>query len=287
MNWAFASGADQRPAIMGILNVTPDSFSDGGRFLAPDAAQVQVREMLDAGADIIDIGAESSRPGAAETGSDEQLRRLSPVLDAVLPLTSGRALVSVDTRSPDVARHALERGVSIINDISAAAAPGMLETIAEFGAGVVLMHMQGEPATMQDAPRYDDVVASIDAFLRERVAAAQAAGIGAGRIAIDPGIGFGKTRAHNLALVAGLGRFVATGSAVLLGASRKRFMGSLCAETEPTELVGATCATTALGVAAGVRLFRVHDVRANRQAADVAWACLPRASYEGLRLPGS
>lgn len=260
------------PAIMAVLNVTPDSFSDGGRFLEPERAVARARQMVEEGAAIVDVGGESTRPGAAPVPAEDQLRRILPVLERLrdaLPATVG---ISVDTRSARVAARVLAAGASIVNDISAGADPAMLEAVAAHGASIVLMHMQGEPATMQDDPRYDDVSAEVCAFLAARAAEARRHGIDAARLVVDPGIGFGKTRAHNLALLADLPRLVALGYPVLLGTSRKRFMGAICRETAPHELIGATCATTALGVAAGVRLFRVHDVRANRQALEVAWA---------------
>ncbi|MCB1746611.1 MAG: dihydropteroate synthase [Gammaproteobacteria bacterium] len=266
---------DDRPLVMGVLNVTPDSFSDGGRYAAIDAARVHAERMVAEGADIIDIGGESTRPGAAPVDAAVQLARVLPIIAALRARLPATVALSIDTRNADVAAAALDAGARIVNDVAAASAPGMLEGVAARGAGLVLMHMQGEPRTMQQAPRYEDVVAEVLEFLLARAAAAEAAGIARTAIAIDPGIGFGKTREHNLRLLAALPLFCASGYAVLLGTSRKRFMGAICAETEPTELVGATCATTALGVAAGVRIVRVHDVKPNRQAADVAWACRP------------
>lgn len=263
---------DDRPLIMGILNVTPDSFSDGGRHAQPDLAVAQALRMVEEGADIIDIGGESTRPGALAVPTDLQLQRVLPVLGALVSRLPARVAVSVDTRSPVVAEAAIAAGARIVNDISATRQPGMLELIAQSGAGLVVMHMQGNPQTMQQQPHYADVVGEVRDFLLQRIAACVALGIGRERIAIDPGIGFGKNREHNLRLLAALPAFVASGCAVLLGTSRKRFMGTICAETDANQLLGATCATTALGVAAGVRIFRVHDVKANRQAADVAWA---------------
>jgi dihydropteroate synthase len=181
--------------------------------------------------------------------------------------------ISIDTTLTEVAAAAVDAGANIVNDVSAGRDdPAMFTFVAQQRAPIVLMHMQGSPKTMQADPRYDDVVAEVRSFLTERAKIAIAAGVDAGQIAIDPGIGFGKTREHNLSLLAGIGELVATGFPVLLGASRKRFMGSLCYEREPANLESATCATTALGVLAGARCFRVHDVKANRQAADVAMA---------------
>jgi len=265
--------ADDRPLIMGILNVTPDSFSDGGLHGSVAAACAHAERMVAEGADIVDVGGESTRPGAAPVTPDEESARVVPVIAALAARLPASVALSVDTRNPGVADAALAAGARIVNDVSGARSPGMLETVARHQAGVVLMHMQGTPATMQRNPCYEDVVAEVAEYLLERAAAAVACGVAPAAIALDPGIGFGKTREHNLRLLAGLGRFTASGYAVLLGTSRKRFMGAICDESVPSELVGATCATTALGVQAGVRLFRVHDVKANRQAADVVWAC--------------
>ena len=270
-----------RPRIMGILNVTPDSFSDGGRWADADRAVEHGIEMCREGADVIDVGGASTRPGAERVDASEQkrrvvgvIRRLRRRLDREFPDVA----ISVDTTRVEVAAAALEVGAAILNDVSAGCDdPGMFGLAAQHPAPIVLMHMQGTPATMQQSPRYDEVVAEIVNFLGERVGAAVAAGAARSQILIDPGIGFGKTTEHNLGILAHLDRFVATGHPVLLGTSRKRFMGSICQEADerqpaPADLVGATCATTALGVAAGVAMFRVHDVRANRQAVDVARA---------------
>ncbi len=272
-----------RPLIMGILNVTPDSFSDGGRYSSVERAVQRASEMLREGADIIDIGGESTRPGAAPVPAAEQCRRVVDLIHAVRDLIvrsaatgcGHRAVISIDTRSDEVARAALDAGADWINDTSAGRdAPGMLALAAERAAPIVLMHRQGDPATMQDGPRYDDVVAEVRDFLAERARVAQAAGVAVERIMLDPGIGFGKRREHNLALLAGLDRLAGLGYPLVLGTSRKRFMGAICAETDPAALVHATCATTALGIAAGVGVFRVHDVAANRQAADTAAAIM-------------
>lgn len=267
----------QPPLLMGVLNVTPDSFSDGGRYTELELALAHAQRMIDDGASIIDIGGESSRPGSSDVSAREQTRRVLPILRALVAADNANVTYSVDTRSPDVARAALAAGASIINDISAGLNPGMCEVVAQYGAGLVLMHMQGTPDTMQHAPHYQDVVGEVLDYLGARAAAAETRGVAHEKIMIDPGVGFGKSKAHNLALLAALPRFVATGYPVLLGTSRKRFMGSICRETVFSELVGATCATTALGVQAGVRVFRVHDVKANRQALEVAWA-IDRAS---------
>lgn len=260
------------PCVMGVLNVTPDSFSDGGRHLAVDAALGRAAEMVEEGASIIDIGGESTRPGAQAVSDEEQCRRVLPVLEVLRKQLPAHVVLSIDTRSSTVAAAALSAGAQLINDVSGGRDPRLLQLAARESAALVLMHMQGEPESMQVAPSYQDVVAEVLAGLLAAARAAEAAGVARHSILIDPGIGFGKTREHNLRLLAGLPQFVATGYPVLLGTSRKRFMGAICRETSPTDLVGATCATTALGVAAGVKVFRVHDVRPNRQAAEVAWA---------------
>ena len=268
---------DGSPLIVGILNVTPDSFSDGGRFDTIEDACAHAVGMVAEGADIIDVGGESTRPGSSGVGEDTEIERVIPVLGALASRLPPHVPISIDTRNPRVAARAIEAGARLINDPSAAGTPGMLEMAAESGAGIVLMHMQGTPETMQLAPAYEDVVREVEAYLLARANLAVRAGVDPQRIAIDPGIGFGKTRRHNLQLLQRLDRLVATGFPVMLGTSRKRFMGAICGETEFSELLGATCATTAMGVAAGVRLFRVHDVKQNRQAADVAWACCQAA----------
>jgi len=257
---------------MGVLNLTPDSFSDGGRFASLDAAIVQASAMVEEGAAIIDVGAESTRPGSLPVPPEEQLRRSLDVIRVLRAALPSGVVLSIDTRSVTVARAALEAGAGMLNDVSAGAEAGMLQLAAEAGVPICLMHMQGTPRTMQHDPHYVDVVAEVRDALRVRVAAATAVGVPRGHCLIDPGIGFGKTRTHNLALLAALPVFVAEGCPVLLGTSRKRFMGAICQEADPCLLLGATCATTALGAAAGVKVFRVHDVRANRQAAEVAWA---------------
>jgi dihydropteroate synthase len=262
-----------RPRVMGILNVTPDSFSDGGRFRGEEHAVEHGLQMAREGAELIDVGGESTRPGAQRIPAAEQLRRVLPVIRGLRAGLPSEVSISIDTSNAEVAQAALDAGAAMINDVFAGRDdPEMLPLAARAGVPLALMHMQGEPGNMQDNPYYDDVVEEVRAFLLERAAAAEAAGVERAKIYIDPGIGFGKNRQHNLQLLASLDRFVHTGYAVLLGTSRKRFMGSICQVENYDELVAATCATTALGVTAGVRLFRVHDVRENRQALDVAWA---------------
>lgn len=262
-----------KPLIMGILNVTPDSFSDGGKYTQVDAAIEQVRIMVAEGVDIIDIGGESTRPGAKSVSQDEQISRVIPVIKAIRSEFSSDLLISIDTTLSGVAKAALEAGANIINDISAGQGDKKILTIAsEYEVPIILMHMQGTPQNMQDSPSYDDVVAEVSECLYNRAEEAIAAGVKKHNIVLDPGIGFGKRREDNINLLAYLDRIVAIGYPVLLGTSRKRFMGSLCNVSDPTELVTATAVTTALGVMSGVPLFRVHDVKENRQAADVAWA---------------
>lgn len=280
----------ENPKIVGILNLTPDSFSDGGRYADTDAAVDAARRMIADGADILDLGGESTRPGAHRIDADEQIRRVIPVIEQLLskPTPSGRGVcLSIDTTLTVVARAALDAGATIINDISAGLDPrprnktprprnetSMLHLAAERDVPIILMHLPGEPATMQVDPRYADVVTEVRDFLLRRTEAALAAGVKPQRIILDPGLGFGKTTEHNLRLLAHLGELVNTGYPILLGASRKRFLGEITGVTDPTQRVAATCATTAIGVMAGVRYFRVHDVAQNRHAADVTFAAL-------------
>lgn len=260
----LSSHRTRRPVVMGILNVTPDSFSDGGRFFDSAAAVEHARLLVREGADVLDVGAESTRPGSAGVGPDEQIRRLAGVLPAVVDL--GRP-VSIDTTSAAVAAFALDAGAVIVNDVSAGRADGdMLPLAAERGAGVVLMHMLGTPRDMQTDPRYDDVVAEVREFLARRTDAAVAAGVPAERIIVDPGIGFGKTLEHNLALLAGTGRLASLGRPVLVGPSRKRFLGELTGQGQPEQRVVATTAACLAAWARGASVFRVHDVSALVQA---------------------
>ena len=279
-----------RPLIMGVLNVTPDSFSDGGRHQDPDAAAARAARMVEEGADIVDVGGESTRPGAGRIPAAEQKRRVLPVIEALRATLPPQVLVSIDTTRAEVAAAALDAGASFVNDVSAGRDdPELLPLVAERDVPVVLMHMQGEPATMQQAPDYDDVVAEVAELLLERAALAVSAGVHRDAIVIDPGIGFGKRLEHNLALLAGLPMLVSHGFPVLVGTSRKSLLRTLCGTPPDGDLSGATAATTALAVAAGAAIFRVHDVRANRQAADVAWA-IQQASREagsGLLPPAS
>lgn len=265
--------ADRPPSIMGILNVTPDSFSDGGHFEGVERAVAHARRMVSEGARLIDVGGESTRPGAVRQPAKLQIQRTLPVIRALRRQLGQQPWISIDTRSVEVARAALDAGADMINDVSAGRdSPDMLALAAERKVPIVLMHMQGDPQTMQADPHYDDVVAEVSGFLVERAQAALDAGVAAQNIVLDPGIGFGKRRQDNIALLGALAELAGLGYPLLLGASRKRFMGRLCDTREPSDLVGATCATTTLAAVAGVRIVRVHDVMANRQAADVAWA---------------
>ncbi len=262
-----------KPLIMGILNITPDSFSDGGKYTRIDRALKQIVRMLAEGVDIIDIGGESTRPGSDSVAATEQQQRVIPVITAIRQQLKSNILISIDTTSGAVANAALEAGANIINDVSAGQDDqAILALAAQRDVSIILMHRKGTPKTMQINPYYDDVVQEVIDALNNRINAALTAGIKKENIALDPGIGFGKRRQDNLDLLANLDALVALGFPVLLGTSRKRFMGSLCDVTEPSELVTATAVTTALGVMAGVQIFRVHDVKENRQAADVAWA---------------
>jgi len=258
-----------RPVLVGILNATPDSFSDGGLHLDPGRAAAAAAEMVAAGAGALDLGAESTRPGARPVPADEELRRLLPVLRAVRPAV--RVPLAVDTTKAEVARRALDGGADLVNDVSAGRFdPGLLPLCARERVPVVLMHMQGTPATMQERPCYSDVVAEVAAFLGARARAAIAAGVAAEAIVIDPGIGFGKTAAHNCRLLHRLDVLVALGYPVLVGVSRKGFIGELLGGRPTGERLLGTAAAVALAVARGARLLRVHDVAAMREVVAVA-----------------
>jgi len=244
--------------VMGILNVTPDSFSDGGLFADADAAVAHGIAMARAGAAIIDVGPESTRPGSAPVAVEEQLNRALPVIERLAAETD--IPVSIDTKDAGVARAALDAGASVINDITALADEGMARLAAERDVCVILMHMQGTPATMQKAPRYTDVVGEVLEFLLARAKRSEGFGIRKDRIFIDPGIGFGKTTGHNLELLRNLDRFVCSGYRVVLGTSRKRFIGQITGRQDPTRRIFGTAATVALAAAAGVSIVRVHDV---------------------------
>ena len=260
------------PVIMGILNITPDSFSDGGEFFDPSRAVAHARRMVTEGAAIIDIGGESTRPGAQPVDAADQLARVLPVIESLKSELREACALSIDARVADVADRAVAAGATMINDISGGTDPDMLRVAASRDVPIVLMHMRGTPATMQNDPAYTDVVGEVCEFLAERAERAMRAGVARGNIIVDPGIGFGKSKRHNLEILHQLQRFKALGFRLMLGTSRKRFMGAICRETAFKDLVGATCATTTLGTLAGVDIFRVHDVRENRQAMEVAWA---------------
>ena len=260
------------PVIFGILNTTPDSFSDGGDFVDPEAAAGHAALMLAEGAAAIDVGGESTRPGADPVAEGEERRRTIPVIEAVLKANPDAA-ISIDTYRASTAEAALEAGARIVNDVSALRGdPRMAALVAEAGCPVVLMHMLGEPRTMQREPHYEDVVREVRDFLARRAEYAISAGVDAEKVILDPGIGFGKTLEHNLALLRHLDAIVDLGFPVLLGASRKRFLGAITGAENAKDRVFGTVATTLLGYEKGATLFRVHDVRANREALSVAEA---------------
>ena len=246
----------ERPLVMGVVNVTPDSFSDGGRFEDAEAALEHAHHLLEEGADILDVGGESSRPGAAPVSAEVELRRVLPVVRQLRDVP-----VSVDTRKPEVMRAALDFGASMINDIEAFTAPGALEAVAKSDCAVCLMHKKGEPATMQRDPHYDDVVAEVKGYLDERVKAAEAAGVAADRIVVDPGFGFGKTLAHNLTLLKHLNAF--SGLPVLAGLSRKSSLQKITGRAVDDRLAG-SLAMALLAVQGGAKILRVHDVKETR-----------------------
>ena len=247
---------------MGVVNVTPDSFSDGGRFLDPRKAIAHARRLIDEGADLVDVGGESTRPGAQSVDAANELRRILPVLHA---LRDAAVPVAVDTVKPQVMQAAIAEGASIINDVNALRAPGALQVVAISGVGVCMMHMQGAPRTMQVAPHYQDVVAEVRGFLLERMDAAVAMGIARERIAIDPGFGFGKTAGHNLDLLRNLERLAELGAPVLVGLSRKSTLGAITGRPA-LERLAASIAAALLAVQHGARIVRVHDVAETRDA---------------------
>jgi dihydropteroate synthase len=257
------------PVVMGVLNVTPDSFSDGGQFTELERAVAHARQMLEEGAAIIDVGGESTRPGAAPVSAEEELRRVIPVLERLRATSS--AIFSIDTSKPEVIRAAAAAGAGLVNDVRALTLPGALEAAAGSGCAVCLMHMQGEPATMQRAPSYRDVVGEVIAFLTERARACLAAGIPRERLVLDPGIGFGKTLEHNLELLRRLPELTQTGFPVMLGVSRKSSIGALTSRG-PGERLPGSLALTAIGVFQGASIIRTHDVAATVDAVKVAGA---------------
>jgi dihydropteroate synthase len=253
----------ERPVLMGVLNVTPDSFSDGGRYFGLSEALAQAEHLAAEGAAIIDVGGESTRPGAAAVDVDEELRRVIPVIERLA--ASLAVPISIDTRKPEVMRRALAAGASMVNDVAALAAPGAIEAVAETDAAVCLMHMQGEPGTMQDEPRYADVVGEVRGFLRGRAEVCVAAGIARSRLVVDPGFGFGKSLEHNLSLLRGLGAIASDGLPVLAGLSRKRMIGALTGREEGDRLAGSVAAAV-IAALNGARIIRAHDVRETADA---------------------
>jgi dihydropteroate synthase len=277
--WELPRGALSldRPVVMGILNVTPDSFSDGGRFFDPRDAISQARRMVEEGADLVDVGGESTRPGAPAVSAEQEAARVVPLIRAIREALD--VAVSVDTRKAAVAAEALAAGADVVNDVSGLADPEMAGVVAPSGAGLVLMHMRGTPETMQRMTDYGNVVDDVAAELAASLARADAAGIARERVVLDPGIGFAKTAEQNLELIASLDRIQARlGRPVLLGPSRKSFIGALLGGIPADARDAGTVGACVAGLARGARLFRVHDVRAARQALDVAWAI--------LRIPG-
>jgi len=259
----------ERPLIMGVVNVTPDSFSDGGQLANPQAGAAYARRLIDEGADIIDIGGESTRPGSRGVTLDDERRRVLPVLEQL----AGTAIpISIDTQKPELMREAIAAGAAMINDVNALQAPEALATIAASDAAVCLMHKQGSPADMQTAPHYQDVVGEVSSFLSERVRSARAAGIDAARIAIDPGFGFGKTLAHNLELLRAIGRFREIGAVLAVGISRKSMLGAITGR-DTGERIFASIAAALVAVEKGAHIVRVHDVAATRDALAV-WAAI-------------
>ena len=266
-----------RPRVMGILNVTPDSFSDGGRFLDRGSALEHACRMLSDGADIIDIGGESTRPGAAPTSETDELDRVIPLVEALRDECDARGVpLSVDTRKSAVMRAAIAAGASLINDVGALIAPGAIDAIAPSEVAVCLMHMRGEPATMQQVANYNDVVGEVKAFLADRAAACEGAGIARDRIVVDPGFGFGKTVGHNLALLRWLAEIVALGYPVAVGLSRKSTIGALTGR-EVGERTAGSIAAALSAVARGAAIVRVHDVRETVDALEV-WRAVEGAN---------
>jgi dihydropteroate synthase len=264
---------------MGILNATPDSFSDGGKFQTLELAVARGLQMAAEGADIIDIGGESTRPGAQSVSAEEEIRRTIPLIAELQK--QPRCLISIDTRKADVARAAVAAGADIINDVSALADPGMAAVAAETGAGLVLMHMMGTPETMQNHPQYADVVSDVRNFLEERIAFAVARGIALEQITLDPGIGFGKTDEHNLALLKGIPVLTALGRPVLIGASRKGFIGRMLGG-RPDERLAGSLAVAGFSILRGAHILRVHDVKESCDAARLVDKLRPQGTYDEL-----
>jgi dihydropteroate synthase len=270
-------GGRRRPLVMGILNVTPDSFSDGGRFNSVAPAIAHALEMARAGADLVDIGGESTRPGATPVEPAEQLGRVLPVIEGIRR-EGLETVLSIDTRSAEVAEAALEGGASLVNDVSAGRHdPMMLAMAGRRRAGLILMHMRGEPQTMQASPVYGDVTAEVAAFLHERLEAAVDAGVHLGRILLDPGIGFGKTDAHDLQLLREIDRLEGLGRPLVIGVSRKRIIGTITGHAKAADRVFGTAAAVGWSVARGAAIVRVHDVAAMRDVVRMTWAMMGEA----------
>lgn len=277
----FAGLSLDHPRVMGIINVTPDSFSDGGEATTLEAAIARGGAMLEAGADILDVGGESTRPGATPESASVEMARVVPVISA---LAARGAVVSVDTRNAAVMAAAISAGARIVNDITALTGdPAALPLVARTGVSVVLMHMQGEPRTMQSDPHYDDVVAEVYSWLAERVAACRAAGISSDRIAVDPGIGFGKTLAHNVRILANLSEYARLGCSVLVGVSRKSFIARLSRDEAPKARLAGSLAAGLAALTQGVSILRVHDVAETSQAIAVWQAIAAESSVSNAR----
>ena len=278
-----------RPRVLGIVNVTPDSFADGGEHATLETAVAHGLKLAEEGADALDVGGESTRPGARDVGIDEELRRVVPVVERLARETT--LPISIDTSKPEVMRAAVAAGAGMINDVYALRRDGALDAAASLGVPVVLMHMQGEPRSMQEAPRYEDVVADVHRFLAERIFAAEMSGIDKKRIVVDPGFGFGKTSAHNLLLLAQFERFTELGVPVLAGLSRKKTIGELTGRDDPHERVHGSVAAAVIAAQRGARLLRVHDVAATVDALKV-WNAVaaqpmprPKAAAPSMRWP--
>ncbi|MDQ2990887.1 MAG: dihydropteroate synthase [Pseudomonadota bacterium] len=277
-----------RPRVLGIVNVTPDSFSDGGDHATTDAAIAHAVRLAEEGADALDVGGQSTRPGAEEVSVEEELRRVIPVIEQLTKLTS--LPISIDTSRSEVMRAAVAAGAGMINDVYALRREGSLDAAAALGVPVILMHMQGEPRSMQEAPDYDDVVAEVHRFLAERIFAAEMAGISKKNIVVDPGFGFGKTIAHNLLLLSQLERFTELGVPLLAGLSRKKTIGELTGHSDPRERVHGSVAAALIAAQRGAKLLRVHDVAATVDALKVwnavAAVPLPRVDAQSsIRWP--
>jgi len=254
------------PLIMGIVNVTPDSFSDGGRYVDVSDALIHARELVSQGADVIDIGGESTRPGAGSVSVEQELDRVLPVVEA---LAADGVLVSIDTSKPQVMREAVHAGALMINDVCALQQPGALETAASLKVSVILMHMLGTPRTMQDQPSYKDVVMEIRSFLTQRIEVCHAAGLDRAHLLVDPGFGFGKTREHNCALLDRLGQLTECGAPLVVGISRKSFVGALARSSEPEDVKEVSALLALLAAERGAAIVRVHDVELTKRFLDI------------------